>query len=158
MCTLTKYETLATHWVKITKDPETASTKAESLDEFITKREIPHIDFLKIDVEGHDADVLEGADHLLKEHRVTVLKFEYGTLWSGDQKPHRLLSQVISKLDNYSYACYFEGKNAFLKLTQSCWSETLETRFWSNVFCFSLKSTRGTALAHAFDAMSLSFW
>jgi len=49
-----------------------------TLDKFIVDNEIQHVDFIKIDVEGAELDVLEGATHSLKASKVLGIKTE---LW-----------------------------------------------------------------------------
>jgi hypothetical protein len=50
----------------------------ETVDEFCSDRGIDHIDFLKIDTEGHDLEVLRGSERLLSEQRVDVVEVEAG--------------------------------------------------------------------------------
>ena len=47
-----------------------------TLAEFVKEQGIPHIDYLKVDVEGHDLQVLEGAD--LSNLKPNVIKVEFG--------------------------------------------------------------------------------
>jgi FkbM family methyltransferase len=49
-----------------------------SLDEFTVTRGIERIDFLKLDVEGHELAVLAGAKRLLKSGALRALSFEFG--------------------------------------------------------------------------------
>jgi hypothetical protein len=39
------------------------------------------VDLLKIDVEGNEVSVLEGAAQSLKENRIRSIQFEYNTTW-----------------------------------------------------------------------------
>lgn len=48
------------------------------IDEFCREREIDHIDFLKLDVEGHELKVLEGAGKLLEGVAIDYIQFEFG--------------------------------------------------------------------------------
>lgn len=50
-----------------------------TLDEFAAERGIDRIDFLKMDVEGHELSVLHGARGLLKACRIRALAFEFGS-------------------------------------------------------------------------------
>ncbi len=43
-----------------------------TLDQYVTGREIDRIDFLKIDVEGHELSLLDGARQTLAKHRPTI--------------------------------------------------------------------------------------
>lgn len=57
---------------------EAETIKCETLDSFCEKTGIGIIDFLKIDVEGHDLSVLNGAYKLFKERKVQIIQFEFG--------------------------------------------------------------------------------
>lgn len=48
------------------------------LDDFCRERGIEHIDFLKLDVEGHELKVLEGAGRLLGTAAIDYVQFEFG--------------------------------------------------------------------------------
>ncbi len=47
-----------------------------SLDEYCKERNINKIDVLKIDVQGHEAEVLKGCQSLLKEKKIKAIIFE----------------------------------------------------------------------------------
>lgn len=49
-----------------------------TLDAYCSRNKVERVDFLKIDVEGHELAVLRGARRLLSEHRIAVTQFEYG--------------------------------------------------------------------------------
>jgi FkbM family methyltransferase len=50
----------------------------QTLDEFCERQGITHIDFLKIDTEGNDLDVLTGADDMLHCQEVDIVQVEAG--------------------------------------------------------------------------------
>lgn len=50
----------------------------KTLDEFLVSEKIEKIDYLKIDVEGHELKVLEGAKQVLDEGRIDHVQFEFG--------------------------------------------------------------------------------
>lgn len=52
-----------------------------TLDSFMEQRNVSKITFLKIDTEGHDAAVLEGAKRLIAQNRVSIIQFEYNWRW-----------------------------------------------------------------------------
>ena len=52
--------------------------KTERLDEYIEQNEIKHIDFMKVDVEGHEMVVFEGMGRYLNSDFVDYIQFEYG--------------------------------------------------------------------------------
>lgn len=49
-----------------------------TLDTFCDEQNIEEIDFLKLDVEGHELSVLHGAKSLLQNKAITYIQFEFG--------------------------------------------------------------------------------
>jgi FkbM family methyltransferase len=49
-----------------------------TLDIYAAEKGIEHIDWLKIDVEGHELDVLKGANQLLSSRKIDLVSFEFG--------------------------------------------------------------------------------
>lgn len=49
-----------------------------TLDDFCHEKKIDSIDFLKLDVEGHELSVLNGAKNLLKNGAIRFIQFEFG--------------------------------------------------------------------------------
>lgn len=49
-----------------------------SLDDFCMKHNIHHIDLLKIDTEGHELSVLNGAKKMLESNKIDMIQFEFG--------------------------------------------------------------------------------
>lgn len=54
------------------------SIELRTLDDYCDQHNIGHIDFLKIDVEGHEFKCLLGADKMLREGRIQFIQFEFG--------------------------------------------------------------------------------
>lgn len=52
--------------------------KLDTLDSYVQKENIKRIDFMKIDVEGHELNVLRGARNCLSGGIVKRIQFEYG--------------------------------------------------------------------------------
>lgn len=66
------------------KTEGTERVRTERLDDWLEDNKISHVDFLKIDTEGHDIHVLKGAERLISEGRVAfVLVEEWMTTWKG---------------------------------------------------------------------------
>ena len=57
---------------------QTVDVEVTPLDAFADAHGIGRIDFLKIDVEGHEKDVIAGASQRLHDGRIGVVQFEYG--------------------------------------------------------------------------------
>jgi FkbM family methyltransferase len=55
---------------------ETVTTT--TLDKFCAEHGVERIDYLKIDVEGHEFSVLRGASRMLSERRIRYIQFEFG--------------------------------------------------------------------------------
>lgn len=49
-----------------------------TIDNYCQEHGIASIDFLKIDVEGHELEVLRGASEMLAKDRIKTIQFEYG--------------------------------------------------------------------------------
>jgi len=58
--------------------PKQIKVKMTLGDEFCLNNNIDHIDFLKLDVEGAEYDILNGFATFLREKRITTIQFEYG--------------------------------------------------------------------------------
>jgi FkbM family methyltransferase len=52
-----------------------------TVDAYCRKNNISHIDFLKVDVEGHELAVVQGAEGMLKNRAINYVQFEYGGCW-----------------------------------------------------------------------------
>jgi FkbM family methyltransferase len=50
----------------------------ETLDDYCRSRKVEHIDCLKLDVEGHELDVLQGGRQMFRDRKITMLSFEFG--------------------------------------------------------------------------------
>lgn len=72
------------------------------LDTYAKEHNISHIDFLKIDVEGFEMEVIKGAGELL--HNIDYVQFEYG----GDYKKANLsIRDVLKHLIDYGFMRFF---------------------------------------------------
>ncbi len=64
-----------------TQNPASIRTvKCETLDDVCARLDIGRIDVLKVDAEGHDLAVLQGASRMLAEHRIRFIYIEFNTL------------------------------------------------------------------------------
>ncbi|PQL94225.1 FkbM family methyltransferase [Apibacter adventoris] len=54
-------------------------------DQFCSENNISHINFLKIDVEGMDFEVIKGFKNMIKNNKIDAIQFEYGKnfIYSG---------------------------------------------------------------------------
>ncbi len=80
--------------------PTRLSLATTTLDQYCQQRNIHHLHFLKIDVEGAELDVLLGASRLLKSGSIDIVQFEYGGTY---QDAGTTLRQVYELLEEYNY-------------------------------------------------------
>jgi len=72
--------------------------KLQRADEYVVKHNINSIDFLKIDVEGYENNVIKGfGDHI---KNVNIIQFEYGGCWIDNEVQ---LSDVVAYLEEYGF-------------------------------------------------------
>lgn len=80
-------------------DVEKISVGLTTLDQYCQEKEIERIDFLKIDTEGHELAVLQGAQTLLEQNRIGCIQFEFNEMniisrvWLRDF--HDLLARFV---------------------------------------------------------------
>jgi FkbM family methyltransferase len=97
------------HWRPLTpglpveKPTGAVPVKVVTLDSYCSAHGIEHIDFLKIDAEGHDLKVVQGARELLTRGAIDAVQFEFGAanIFSGD-----LLKDFFAFFESVSCALY----------------------------------------------------
>jgi FkbM family methyltransferase len=62
-------------WHEVVK---TEQIEIRTVDRYCDEHSIQKIDFMKVDVEGHDFSVLKGAEQMLSSHKISMIQFEYG--------------------------------------------------------------------------------
>jgi len=85
------------------KPPKIFSVHTTTLDTYCNLLNIEHISFLKIDVEGAELDVLQGAEKLLAKGLINFIQFEYGGTFLDSGIT---LQQVFEFLSNYGYVIF----------------------------------------------------
>jgi FkbM family methyltransferase len=82
-------------------DPNiTESIPVMTIDSFTETMGIDHIDLLKIDTEGAELDILQGAHRLLASKHIDVIQFEYGGTYLD---ANITLKVVYELLSSYGY-------------------------------------------------------
>lgn len=82
-----------------------------TLDDFTSKQNIKKIDFLKIDTEGSEYNVLLGARNLLKERKISVIQFEFNEM---NVYSRRFFKDYVDLLSGYEF--YRLLPNGLIKL------------------------------------------
>lgn len=77
-----------------------AKTKARLVkgDNYVAKKNIEAVDFLKIDIEGMEFDALQGLETCLRNNKIHFIQFEYGEFNIQSEK---LLKHFYQLLPNY---------------------------------------------------------
>ena len=57
---------------------QSENVKITAVDDYCREKNIKKIDLLKIDVEGHELDVLYGAENMIRDDAVGMISFEFG--------------------------------------------------------------------------------
>lgn len=87
----------------------------KTIDSFCEENNIVQINFLKLDVEGHELSVLRGAKKMLNNHKIDFIQFEFGGcnidsrtyfqdfyyLLNKDFYIYRIVKDGLYKIDNY---------------------------------------------------------
>ncbi|CAN5475686.1 FkbM family methyltransferase [soil metagenome] len=87
-----------------------------TLDRFCEQNKIEAIDFLKLDVEGHELSVLRGGKKMFDEGRIKMVQFEFGgcnidsrsffrdyfNFFKADYDLYRILSDGLRPITSYS--------------------------------------------------------
>jgi len=81
-------------------EPVVQHVTVTTVDEYVGKNDISKIDYLKIDTEGNELNVLKGSKNSLKTKKIVCGQFEYGgTFYDNGTK----LSDAVLILEEYGY-------------------------------------------------------
>lgn len=89
-----------------------------TIDTYCKVKSIATIDYLKIDVEGHEVNVLRGAKQMISEKKINSIQLEYNYLWKNTSNKLEDVYDLLS--ENYNiYRLTFWGKIAIKKFHKS---------------------------------------
>ncbi|MFC2053453.1 FkbM family methyltransferase [Chloroflexota bacterium] len=77
--------------------------KLETVTNYCKDRQIERVDFMKIDVEGHEYEALVGASEMLQQNRVHAIQFEYGETYIH---AGRWLKDIFEYVAKFNYCIY----------------------------------------------------
>lgn len=83
------------------------TVRAVRLEEYLAGKQLPRIDLLKTDTEGHDLSVLRGCESLLRDHRVGFVLCEVGFSPGNTQNSHlAAIGDYLRQHDYLFFALY----------------------------------------------------
>lgn len=87
--------------------------KLTSLDIELNQNNVSYVDFLKIDAEGYDFQVLKGAVDFLNSQSIGIIQFEYGPGWKHGGAT---LSAAVSLLKSFGYQVFLLKSHQLFKI------------------------------------------
>ncbi len=93
------------------KNIETSNVEINTLDNFLLNKKINNISIIKIDVEGHEFNVLKGAINTIKKH-LPILIFELNL----NEDVITKYTEIYKLINSFNYECYFLNNNLKLEL------------------------------------------
>ena len=109
------------------KEPRFEEVRVETLDGIIDGR----VDYLSLDVEGHDPLVLDGGAETVKHSKLVEFEYHFRGAWARET-----LKSRTEQFDHLGFDCYLQGAHGSLwRLTGGCFDEAYEVRRWANVVC-----------------------
>lgn len=73
------------------------------MDDIIEEYKIERVDFMKMDIEGHELEALQGAKKSLKNKVIRALTFEFGIRNINSRTYFRDFYELLSSLDYQIY-------------------------------------------------------
>lgn len=121
--------------------PKEYTVEVTTLDTWSKAAGVNHINLLKIDAEGYDLNILEGANQLLDSQSIDVFVFEYASGWFSNKrflweaaefisnKPYKLFKLFNGFLSPFDYKLDYEGlmKGMFVGVS----NKKLSSNYWN---------------------------
>ena len=140
---------------KGTNDADCTNVTMYSLDTYVDKN-VPSnttINYLSVDVEGFDADVLLGG-YRTALSRTQYLEFEYN--WMGSWKKQKLSALIPVLENNFGFACYWPGTDGNIWRITKCFLDYYDIHFWSNIACVNRRMAEARYIAEKMENMFLN--
>ncbi len=120
------HATLCEDVLKLSSDKQASSTmvQVDTVDRFCQAHSIDHIDFLKIDTEGCDLSVVEGAKEMIARQAISCLQLEFGEL------------HLQSRVYFYDFVDQFPGYHFFRVLPKSLVPIQVNRSYKSEIFAY----------------------
>lgn len=122
-------------------EPEIISVQHQTLDDFCLAHDISEIRFIKIDTEGSEWNIINGAQRMLKNHQIHALQFEYGGCYIDAKVT---LEQVMRLLTSHNYVIFRIYSEGLIHIPQ--WKAELENYDLCNYCAFRIEDAMGYGL------------
>lgn len=131
-------------------DPLIIEVEEQTLDFFCEKNGIKEIDFIKIDTEGAEWKILQGAHGLLKNRKIRAIQFEYGGCYVDAKTT---LKDVMQYLTGNGYLIFRIMPTGLIHISK--WVPSLENYHLSNYFALRKEDLPGYSLVEFNDLAEL---
>jgi FkbM family methyltransferase len=74
-----------------------------TLDEYVASRHIERISFMKIDVEGHESNVIHGGRKTIESGKVGCIQFEYNNYWRRSDRSLLALMHLLLQWNSFQF-------------------------------------------------------
>jgi len=125
------------------ENPIVLSVAHETLENFCAAHEINHIDFMKIDTEGAEWEILNGAKSLIKNHQIRAIQFEYGGCYIDAKTT---LEQTMRLLTESNYLIFRIIPTGLVHISR--WEPQLENYDLCNYFAICKEDFPGYNLVY----------
>jgi FkbM family methyltransferase len=105
-------------------EAQAIEVEIKRLDDFCNENKIDEIDFLKIDVEGFELDVLKGASHFIKDKKIKYIQFEFNS------------NNLISRTRLKDFEDILEGYNFYRLMSDGMIPLKNENLLFKEIFAF----------------------
>jgi FkbM family methyltransferase len=108
------YETQGSASLLMTDASQSEEVNIDTLDNFCLEHEIEEIDFLKMDVQGYEYNILLGAARLLQKGMIKNIQFEF----DEPNIQHRIFFKDFWNLLHHSYDIYHSLYDGLVKVEE----------------------------------------
>lgn len=91
----------------------TLGAKSQTLDDFLNKEGVSRVDFIKLDIDGHECDMLLGAKETISRHRPEIIMelAPYVLKEAGSS-----LNELVSIISSFDYGLFHMGNDERLSM------------------------------------------
>ncbi len=80
-----------------TEGEDTAVAKMLTVDELLEQQRLPAPDFVKLDVQGYELEVLRGASRALEQCQAILLEVSFRRFWRGAPVAHEVIAYLVER-------------------------------------------------------------